>query len=174
MSDLLCGMTEVPSGAPAAAVRRRLMEERKSIFIIEKNTEIRDRLVRILEKQNGFKVCGTSEDLREPVIAIVRLDPDIVIIDNSFSTVEAEEIMKRIKKRSPEIFILALSMRKGFFYADRAIKAGADGYLSVREIQEQLEPALSRILQGEIYLPDNMKSALINTYMQWLEISKDE
>jgi DNA-binding NarL/FixJ family response regulator len=92
------------------------------------------------------------------------LKPDAAIVDISLKGASGLELLKNIKVQFPELKVLVLSMHDETLYAERALRAGASGYIMKQEASEQVLTALRKILTGEIYLSENMNSKLMHQF----------
>ena len=106
-------------------------------------------------------VCGEAEDAAKAFDAVGTLSPDIAVVDISLKGSNGIELIKNIKARYPSLPILVLSMHDESLYAERALRAGALGYIMKEEASEQVLVAIRKVLTGEIFLSDRMKSRML-------------
>jgi DNA-binding NarL/FixJ family response regulator len=93
------------------------------------------------------------------------LRPDIVVLDISLSGPDGLDILKEIRIRTASLPVLILSMHDESIYAERALRAGANGYIMKQEATEKVLVAIRRILQGDIYLSERLTSAMLNQFV---------
>ncbi len=114
-----------------------------------------------LENSVDFEVCGQSESAEEALSEIPRLKPDGCVIDISLPGMNGIELVKNLLAQMPNTKILVVSRHDEELYAERAIRAGAKGYLMKLEAGEVLVSAVRQIMNGGIYLSDSIGSQLI-------------
>lgn len=137
------------------------MAANKKIYIVDDHPIMRKGMAMILEKEIGFEVCGQAESAEEAINEIIALSPDAVIIDISLPGMNGIELVKNILHQNPALKILIVSRHDEELYAERALRAGAKGYLMKLEAVEVLVSALRQILQDGIYLSDNIGKKMI-------------
>ena len=101
----------------------------KKIFLVDDHPMLREGLQRLIEQQPGCEVCGESDTASGALEAILRLSPDLVMTDISLPDKNGLELIKDLQALSPTIPILVFSMHDEMLYAERAMRAGAKGYL---------------------------------------------
>ncbi len=111
-------------------------------------------------------VCGAAEEMHAALSAIGTLSPDILIVDISLSGPDGLELLKHVRLRSPHLPVLILSMHDESIYAERALRAGANGYIMKQEATEKVLVALRRILSGEIYVSDKIANSMLQHYVR--------
>ena len=104
--------------------------------------------------------------MQSAVPAIVSAAPDILVIDISLDGPDGLELLKNIRLRSPRLPVLILSMHDESIYAERALRAGADGYILKQEATEKVLVALRRILSGEIYVSERIANSMLQHYVR--------
>jgi DNA-binding NarL/FixJ family response regulator len=124
----------------------------KRIFLIDDHPMLREGLVRLIEQMPDCEVCGESDTSAEGLAAILRLHPDLVILDISLPDKSGLELVKDLKVQCPDVPILIFSMHDEMLYAVRAVRAGAKGYLMKGTSSATLKKAIDSVLAGERYL----------------------
>ena len=124
----------------------------KRIFLVDDHPMLREGLQRLIEQQPGRQVCGESDTASGALEAIVRLSPDLVMTDISLPDKNGLELIKDLQALSPGIPILVFSMHDEMLYAERAMRAGAKGYLMKGTMIDGLADAMESVLGGGIYL----------------------
>lgn len=124
----------------------------KRIFLIDDHPMLREGLVRLIEQMPGCEVCGESDTTTEGLADILRLYPDLVILDISLPDKSGLELVKDLRIQCPSVPILIFSMHDEMLYAVRAIRAGAKGYLMKGTPSATLKKAIDCVLSGERYL----------------------
>ncbi|MBN1531237.1 MAG: response regulator transcription factor [Spirochaetes bacterium] len=138
-------------------------EKQISIFIVDDHAIFREGLAMIIQKDGRFIVCGEAEDAENALTLIKKTRPDLVIADITLKDRSGIELVKDLKKSGLDIPVLVLSMHDESFYAERAIKAGARGYIMKHETSANITAAIQRILSGRIYLSDKMTDRMLDS-----------
>jgi DNA-binding NarL/FixJ family response regulator len=136
-------------------------ETRKKVLIVDDHPIFREGLADLINRQKDMVVCGMAKDVPRTLRALKKLKPDIVTVDISLENASGLELMKDIKIRFPHLPMLALSMHQESFYAERAIRAGANGYITKQEASKKVITAIRRVLEGRLYLSERLKEELL-------------
>ncbi len=131
------------------------------VFIIDDHLILRRGLTVIINQEKGMQVCGEAEDGPSAIQAIEILDPDIVLLDISQRGIDGIDLINRLLKRWPDLPILVLSRHPEMIYAERAIHAGARGYVMQQQSGELLMDAIRRVLDGEIYVSEDIAESIL-------------
>lgn len=131
------------------------------IFIVDDHPLMRQGMSMTLQSELEFEVVGQSETAEEALGEIPRLKPDIAVIDISLPGMNGIELIKNLLIHLPDLKILVVSRHDEELYAERAIRAGARGYLMKLEAGDTLVTAVRRILSGNLYLSSEIGSNLI-------------
>jgi len=134
---------------------------RKKVLIVDDHPIFREGLADLINRQEDMEVCGMAKDVPHTLKALEKLKPDIVTVDISLQDVSGLELMKDIRVRFPDLPMLAQSMHQESFYAERAIRAGAKGYITKQEASKKVIAAIRKVLEGRLYLSDKMKEELL-------------
>jgi DNA-binding NarL/FixJ family response regulator len=135
-------------------------ENRARILIVDDHALIRRGLEQIVNEQHDLEVCGEAESETEALEAIGALKPDLAIIDLSLGEKNGIDLIGSIKSKAPEIPILVLSMHEETFHAERALRAGAQGYIMKGGSLDNLKAAIRKVIGGDVYLSDKMTSMM--------------
>lgn len=136
-------------------------ENRTRILIVDDHPIVRQGLAELVNHESDLAVCGQAEDSHEAIKAIRQLDPDMAIIDISLKETSGLELIKDIHTQYPNMPVLALSMHDENLYAERALRAGAMGYIMKQEATENVIAAIRKILGGEIYVSSRMAVRMV-------------
>lgn len=126
----------------------------KNILIVDDHPIVRQGIQRLLEQEPGMRIHAEAGSAAEALTALRSLKPDAAIIDISLPGTDGLELTKMIRAERPDLPILVLSMHDESLYAERVLRAGANGYLMKQEVAEKIIPAMRKVLNGEIYLSD--------------------
>ena len=135
--------------------------KKRTILLVDDHPIVLEGLKQLIDQQPDLRVCGELSDGRAAVATVERLRPDLAIVDLSLKAVNGLDVIKALKTERPELPVLALSMHDEMLYAERALRAGASGYVMKQEATKNLLGAVRRILDGGIYLSDNMTAKLL-------------
>lgn len=136
-------------------------EQKRQIVIVDDHPVVRQGLSQLINQEADLFVCGTAEDIPGALKLIAASRPEVVIVDLSLKDASGLELIKDIKTRHPKTLILVLSMLDESFYAERVLRAGAQGYIMKEAAAEKVIVALRRILGGQVYLSDAMSSRIL-------------
>ncbi|MEI6970737.1 MAG: response regulator transcription factor [bacterium] len=138
---------------------------KKKILIVDDHPLLREGLGRIINQQADLMVCADAGSAPAGLSAVDTHRPDAVIVDISLEEGSGLELIKNIHAAHPLTPILALSMHHEDLYADRAIMAGAKGYVMKRESADTIIAAIRKVLGGQLALSDNIVSRLVSRRM---------
>src|SRR5690606_5027546 len=136
-------------------------EETVTVLIVDDHPIVRQGLAQLLNGEPDSVVCGEAENARKAMAAIAQLQPDLAILDITLQGTNGIELIKNIVAQWPELPILVLSMHDESLYAERALRAGAKGYVMKQEATEKLTGALRRILNGQIYVSEKLADKMM-------------
>jgi DNA-binding NarL/FixJ family response regulator len=132
------------------------------ILVVDDHPMIRERLAELIGQEPDLAVCGEAEDSNQAIKAARELQPDLAIVDITLKDTYGIELIKHLKEILPKLPVLVLSMHDESLYGERALRAGAKGYLTKQEASKKVIPAIRRILAGEIYVSDEMAATLLH------------
>lgn len=138
---------------------------RKTVLIVDDHPLLRQGLALLINQQQDMLVCGEAEEAQTAMQAIAQHRPDIMILDISLNGPDGIELLKTIRASDPDLPVLILSMHDEAIYAERALRARANGYIMKQEATEKVLVAVRRILNGEIYLSDRMSNKMLQQYI---------
>jgi DNA-binding NarL/FixJ family response regulator len=139
---------------------------KKTVFVVDDHPIVRQGLTLLINQEADLAVCGEAEEMHSALSAIQSAHPDILIVDISLNGPDGLELLKNIRITSPRLPVLILSMHDESIYAERALRAGANGYIMKQEATEKVLVALRRILSGEIYVSDRIANSMLRHYVR--------
>lgn len=148
--------TMKPGGVPSS--------NKKRVFIIDDQPIIRERLVELINGEADLTICGEAEDIREASKRIGEEKPDLVITGLSFKHSHGLGLVKDLRAHYPRVRVLVFSIYDELLYADRAIRAGARGFIEKRAPTRELLGAVRHILKGEVYLSEKISAATVRRF----------
>jgi DNA-binding NarL/FixJ family response regulator len=132
-----------------------------NVLIVDDHAFLRRGLAQIIDDMPEVNVCGEAAGVSETLDKMRRLQPDVVIVDISLGDGNGLELTKEIKSQWPDVKVLVSSMHDEALFAERALRAGAMGYVSKSDDVECFITALRRILDGQVYLSPRMTDRLL-------------
>lgn len=147
------------SAAPAAAAAAEKKKYR--IILVEDHPIVRQGLAQLINHQPGLTVIGEADTAARALELVRANKPDLVVLDVSLPKTSGLELIKQLKAEKPNLPMLVISMHDETLYAERALRAGARGYIMKKEPSEKMLLAINRVLKGEIYVSDRMKQKML-------------
>ena len=138
---------------------------KKAVLVVDDHPLMRQGLALLINQQQDMQVCGEAEEAQAAMQAIARRRPDIMILDISLNGPDGLELLKSIRATDPDLPVLVLSMHDEAIYAERVLRARANGYIMKQEATEKVLVAVRRILNGEVYLSDRMSNKMLQQYI---------
>jgi DNA-binding NarL/FixJ family response regulator len=137
----------------------------KRIFLVDDHPLVREWLTTHLRQQGDLAVCGEAENSPRALQGILALKPDIVIVDISMSGRSGIDLIKDLKRLQPNVGVVVLSMHDEMTYAERALRAGARGYVMKREATDKIVAAIRQVLAGNVYVSDRVQARLAERFV---------
>ncbi|MFY9732152.1 MAG: response regulator transcription factor [Candidatus Acidiferrales bacterium] len=135
------------------------------VFLVDDHPIVRQGLALFIEREPDLMVCGEAEDATSALQAIRDAAPDFVILDISLNGPDGLELLKTLRVRYPNLPALVLSMHDESVYAERALRAGANGYIMKQEAADKVITAIRHILGGDVYLSDNLTKRMLQQFV---------
>jgi DNA-binding NarL/FixJ family response regulator len=138
---------------------------KRKVLVVDDHPLIRQGLAMLINQQQDLEVCGEAEEAIAALRNIAQTRPDIMILDISLKGPDGLEVLKTIRATDPDLPVLVLSMHDENVYAERVLRCRANGYIMKQEATEKVLVALRRILNGDVYLSDNMSKKMLQQYI---------
>ena len=138
---------------------------KKTVLVVDDHPLLRQGLAMLINQQQDMEVCGEAAEARTAMQMIAEYKPDIVILDLSLKGPDGLELLKTVRALAPDLPVLILSMHDEAIYAERVLRARANGYIMKQEATEKVLVAVRRILKGDVYLSDSMSKKLLQQYI---------
>jgi DNA-binding NarL/FixJ family response regulator len=135
--------------------------DRRRVLIVDDHAVLREGLAMVINQQLDLVVCGEAEDRARAQEAVGAVEPDVVIVDLSLMGGSGLDLIKDIRAQRPALPMLVLSLHDETLYAERALRAGACGYIMKRASTAEVLTALRKVLDGGIYLSEKMEGLAI-------------
>jgi DNA-binding NarL/FixJ family response regulator len=150
-----------PPGEPIAPA-----EEKSRVYIVDDHAMFRDGLRQMINLEPDMSVCGDAADAVQALADLRELRPDLVIVDISLAGSSGIDLVKAIKRELDDLAVLVVSMHDESLYGERALRAGALGYVMKSEPAKTVLAALRKVLRGEVHLSEKMASAVVTKFIQ--------
>lgn len=131
-----------------------------SVIIIDDHPLFSRGLSQLIETQASYKVNFIAKNSDEAVEIMKKNDPDLAIVDLNLGQEDGLELIKEILSMKPQTKVLVISMHDERFYAERALKAGARGYIMKEEAEANVIDAITTVMKGQTYLSENERKRL--------------
>lgn len=136
------------------------------VFLVDDHKIFRQGMRGLIAEEQDMTIVGEAEDGRDAVIQIVKLKPDIAIMDIGMPTLNGIEATRQLKKDLPKARVIALSMHMDEKYVAEMLRAGAAGYLCKRCEADELLQAIRTVAAGQTYLSPAISGALVESYVR--------
>jgi DNA-binding NarL/FixJ family response regulator len=140
-------MNPTPSGAVALKSR---------VFIVDDHPLVREGLTNLINRQDDLIVCGEARDSAEALDGIATNRPAVALIDISLPHQSGLELIKQLARQLPQVALIVLSMHDEALYAERALRAGARGYVMKHETSKSVLASIRRVLAGGVYVSERI------------------
>jgi len=153
---------ETKKQPPEGSSKNFLMETKKTkIIIVDDHPIVRQGLTELINSESDLEVCAQAEDAHQALKLIREVHPDMAIVDISLKQTSGMELIKDINAQYPRLQVLALSMHDESLYAERALRAGARGYIMKQEATEKVVSAIRKAQDGQLYVSDRMQERMV-------------
>ena len=132
--------------------------KRHRVLIVDDHPMTRYGIARLIEQEPDLACCAEADSARTALAAVAKVKPDVVLSDLTMPGGEGLEFIKDMRALHPNVAVLVVSMHDEELYAERALRAGARGYVMKNEGGEKLVKAIHQVLGGKIYLSENMSA----------------
>lgn len=148
-------MDPIPPAAPA----------KSRIFIVDDHTMFREGLRQLIDREPDLAVCGDAAGAAEALKSIEESKPDLAIVDLSLSGGTGIDLIRTLKNKHPDLPVLVVSMHEESLYAERALHAGANGYVMKQEPAKTVKVAIRKVLGGDMHLSEKMTATMLGKLM---------
>jgi DNA-binding NarL/FixJ family response regulator len=136
----------------------------KKILVVDDHPLMREGLCSVINHQPDLIVCGTAENAQQTMEAIPKLLPDLVLVDITLPGKNGLELVKDLKVIHPHLAILAISMHEESLYAERMLRAGANGYITKQQPPEELVKAIRQVIGRNLYVSKEVSEKLLRRF----------
>jgi DNA-binding NarL/FixJ family response regulator len=138
---------------------------KKRVLVVDDHPIVRQGLTLLINREPDLVVCGEAEESMGAMHVLASARPDVLIVDISLNGPDGLDLLKNIRTTHPNLPVLILSMHDESIYAERALRAGANGYIMKQEATGKVLVAVRRILNGEIYVSDRIANNMLKHYV---------
>lgn len=131
------------------------------LLIVDDHPAVREGLAIRLARQADLTICGEADDIASALELVAATKPDIVIVDISLKGGNGLDLIKRLKQRDSSVRLLVWSMYPDSLYAERAMRAGAMGYINKEQATDRIVEAIQHVLAGKVYLSTPMSERVL-------------
>jgi len=144
-------------------------KQKSLIFLVDDHPLVREWLTSLINQQQDLEVCGEAENAAQALRGISATKPKLAIIDISLNAASGLELVKDLCIQYPSVAPLVLSMHEEELYAERAMRAGARGYVRKRETSKNILAAIRSVLEGGIYVSEKLSNAMALKFLKGQE-----
>ncbi|OAI56627.1 LuxR family transcriptional regulator [Verrucomicrobiaceae bacterium SCGC AG-212-N21] len=131
------------------------------VLLVEDHPMFRERMALLINKDLGMVVCGEADNIADAMSIIIEKEPDIAIVDITLRGSSGLELLKDIRAQGLALSVLVLSMHAEELYAERALRAGAKGYIMKSEASSEVIEAIRTVQRGEVYVSRPMVGKIL-------------
>lgn len=135
--------------------------EPSRILVVDDHPLFREGIQQMINRNQTLKVCGEAASIAEALKAVAELKPDLVLVDISLEGGDGIELIKTLKATHEDLPILVISMHNETLYAERALRAGALGYIMKNESARTVKSAIFKVLGGNVFLSEKMSASVL-------------
>jgi DNA-binding NarL/FixJ family response regulator len=139
--------------------------KRHRILVVDDHPIVRSGLSQLINQEPDLRVCGEAARAEEALNAIAATKPDLVLLDIAIEGANGIDLTRTIRERDPELPVLILSMHDECLYAERAMRAGARGYVMKQEAPEIVLQAIRRVLGGDLFIKEDVAAAMLRKFV---------
>ena len=126
------------------------------VFIVDDHPLVREGLTNLINAQDDVMVCGEAKDSAEAIDGIAKERPEVAVIDISLTNESGLELIKNLVRQFPQVALIVLSMHDEALYAERALRAGARGYVMKHETSKNVLTSIRRVIGGDTYVSERI------------------
>jgi DNA-binding NarL/FixJ family response regulator len=138
-----------PSPSPTVAGKSR-------VFIVDDHPLVREGLTNLINGQEDLIICGQAKNSAQALNGIAKARPDVALIDISLKNESGLELVKQLGNQFPQVAVIVVSMHDEAVYAERALRAGARGYVMKHETSKSVLASIRRVLKGGVYVSERI------------------
>lgn len=137
------------------------LPEKTRVLIVDDHAVVREGLALVINREPGLEVCGDAAEMSDAIQMYTELKPDVVVTDISLQKDSGIELIKELISRDKKLKILVWSMHEEDLYAERALRAGAKGFVNKSVPSTTLIEAIYCVASGKVYLSQDMTERML-------------
>ena len=145
-------------------------EKQTRVLIVDDHPIVRQGLAELINHEADLVVCGQAESAPQAMQVIKTSQPDVMIVDIVLKDSSGIELIKDVKSQYPQMAMLAMSMYDEFLYGERALRAGARGYIMKAAATELVITAIRKVLAGATFVSERMAAKMMSKFVGGLVI----
>jgi len=130
------------------------------VFIVDDHPLVREGVTNLINAQDDVMVCGEARDSAEAIDGIAKERPEVAVIDISLANESGLELIKNLVRQFPQVALIVLSMHDEALYAERALRAGARGYVMKHETSKSVLASIRQVLGGGLYVSERIANRI--------------
>ncbi|HYP16542.1 MAG TPA: response regulator transcription factor, partial [Opitutus sp.] len=134
---------------------------KRGVLLVEDHPITRNGLAALINREHNLVVCAEADNAATALDLALKHKPHIALVDITLATTTGIELMKQLKAAIPDMPVLAMSMHDESLFAERALRAGARGYVMKNEPSTTIIAAIRQVLTGEVYLSERMREKML-------------
>jgi DNA-binding NarL/FixJ family response regulator len=142
-----------------------MMPQKAKILLVDDHPLVREGVANLIQQQPDLEVCGEAASEPQALQLLASVQPDVAVVDLSLENGSGLELIKNIKAMYPAVAMLALSMHDESLYAERALRAGARGYLMKREAAKKVIQGIRKVLAGQIFVSEKIAALMAERFV---------
>jgi DNA-binding NarL/FixJ family response regulator len=142
------------------------MSKKIKILLVDDHPLVREGLANLICQQSDFEICGEAGNEPQALALIGTVQPDVAIVDITLENGSGLELVKSVKAIYPAVTMLVLSMHEEELYAERALRAGARGYIMKREAAKKVIQGIRSVLAGELYVSEKITARMSEKFVE--------
>ncbi|HEY2799861.1 MAG TPA: response regulator transcription factor [Chthoniobacterales bacterium] len=146
-------------------MKKTEIKRKSRILLVDDHALVRDGLAQLLRGEVDMMVCGEAGSAEQALDVVAQVKPDLAIVDISLGGANGIELIKNLKALRPDLRILVLSMHDEATFAERALRAGASGYVMKREARDRIMEGIRAVRAGNIYVSERLQKSMLHQYL---------
>ena len=147
-------------------VNEKTINNARTILVVDDHSIVRHGLASLLAHEKDFRIIGEAGSYEEALEALAKQAPDVAIVDITLKDKSGLDLIRNTREKYPNIKYLVLSMHDESVYAEKALRAGAQGYVMKEKADEVIVDALRTILRGEVFVSGETATRMLNRSIQ--------
>ncbi len=140
-------------------------KKKSRVLLVDDYAVVRDGLAQLLQGEPDLTVCAEAASAEQALDIAEKTRPDLAVVDISLGGANGIELIKNLKTLQPGLRILVLSMHDESHFAERALRAGASGYVMKREARDRIMKAIRTVCAGNIYVSERIEKSMLHQYL---------